>query len=76
MILRKGIRNTFIAVFCFYSNSLNAQFNEETLKNAITQNLYFSFTDSKQWKQVQSFYTSNNYHPAWVNKENIVTRNV
>ncbi|MCY7290669.1 MAG: hypothetical protein LH615_00655 [Ferruginibacter sp.] len=66
-----GIKNIFIYLLFFYSNCLHAQLNAEKLKDVILQDLNFSFTDSKQWKQIQSFYANNNFKPVWLNKENV-----
>ena len=76
MIVRKVLKNILITVCCFYGNCVHAQLNEEILKDIVAQNLYSSYTDAKQWKQIQSFYTNNNFHPTWLNKENVINRNV
>ena len=75
MIFNNKIKNIFIAVLCFYSNCLYAQLNAETIRDAVSQDLYFSFTESKQWKQIQQFYDKQNYNPAWLNKDNLVNTN-
>ena len=75
MIRKIAVKNICIAICCFYGNSLQAQLNTEIIKTTVSQNLYFSFTDSKQWKQIQSFYAANNFNPAWLNTENIDNRN-
>lgn len=75
MIRKILVKIICIAICCFYGNSLQAQLNTEIIRNTISQNLYFSFTDSKQWKQIQSFYAANNFNSAWLNVENIYNRN-
>ena len=55
MIRKIAVKNICIAICCFYSNYLQAQLNTGIIKTTVSQNLYFSFTDFKKQKQIQSY---------------------
>lgn len=74
MIRKIIVKNICIAICFLYGKSLQAQLNSETIKKTVSQNCYFSITDSKQGEQIQSFFAANNFNAAWFNTENVNNR--
>ncbi len=75
MIRKIIFQNICIAICFLHGKPLQAQLNSETIKNTVSQSFFFSITDSKQWKQIQSFYTANYFNSAWLNTENNNNKN-